>query len=134
MNSFKIFFLLTLLHLTMPVYSGHHPQKFLKSIAGSKDEGNQIVQHFCISCHGSKPLIPLGAPRMKSEEDWKLRAKQGLNLLFTHTSEGINAMPPRGGCFECSDHQLLLAIYELLPEKAKKELKNKPKGNKISKK
>lgn len=93
----------------------HHPQEFLQSISGSKNEGEQIYTHFCVNCHAAKPLIPLGAPRIGEEGDWKIRLKQGMDLLFKHTDEGLNAMPPRGGCFECTDKQLMLAISFMLP-------------------
>jgi cytochrome c5 len=96
--------------------ASHHPQEFLKRIEGKSDEGQQIVQHFCANCHAENPMIPLGAPRIGSKEDWQPRVKPGLDVLFQHTSEGLNAMPARGGCFECSDHQLLLAIAEMLDQ------------------
>ncbi|MDP3561318.1 MAG: c-type cytochrome [Legionellaceae bacterium] len=96
--------------------ASHHPQEFLKSIAGSKTEGEQIVQHYCASCHADKPLIPLGAPRIGSVSDWKPRLKQKMALLFKHTNEGWGAMPARGGCFECTDQQLILAISAMLPK------------------
>ena len=96
----------------------HHPQEFLKSILGTKDEGQQIVQHFCATCHAPDPMIPMGAPREGSKVDWNPRLKQGLKSLFQRTSEGINAMPARGGCFECTDRQLMLAILAMLPNKA----------------
>ena len=96
--------------------NSHHPQEFLNSVAGSKDEGQQIVEHYCAVCHAEKPLIQLGAPRIGIEDDWKLRLKQGMKKIFINTSEGFNAMPARGGCFECSDEQLMLAIHALLPK------------------
>ena len=99
--------------------NSHHPQEFLNSVAGSKREGQQIVQHYCAVCHAEKPLIPLGAPRIGIEADWTTRLKQGMPKIFTHTSEGLNAMPARGGCFECSDEQLMLAIVAMLPASAK---------------
>lgn len=92
----------------------HRPQDFLNSIAGSKTEGQQLVQHYCVTCHSEKPLISLGAPRMGHAEDWGLRLKQPRELLFKHTTEGYGAMPARGGCFECTDTQLLLAIEALV--------------------
>ncbi|MGL5741685.1 MAG: c-type cytochrome [Legionella sp.] len=97
----------------------HHPQEFLQSINGSKNEGEQIYTHFCVNCHAKKPLIPIGAPRIGEEEDWKERLKQGMNSLFKHTNEGVNLMPARGGCFECSDKQLMLAIEFMLTKRTK---------------
>lgn len=110
--------------------SSHHPQQFLQAIKGSKNEGEAIVQHFCVSCHALKPLIPLGAPRLKQEKDWTPRLKNGFSGLFRHTIEGFNAMPVRGGCFECSDEQLALAIWSMLPEMADKYINNTISKNK----
>lgn len=98
----------------------HHPQEFLQSISGSKNEGEQIYAHFCVNCHAPKPLIPVGAPKIGDEDDWKIRLKQGMDVLFKHTDEGLNAMPPRGGCFECTDKQLILAIRFMLPQAVQK--------------
>lgn len=106
-----------------PVYAdSHHPERFLKKITGAKNEGEQIYNHYCMNCHATKPLIPLGAPRSGEEADWRLRLKQEVDLLFKHTDEGLNAMPPRGGCFECSDEQLILSIIQMVPKKDKKDL------------
>lgn len=97
--------------------ASHHPQEFLKSIAGADNEGEQIVQHYCANCHAVKPIIKLGAPRIGVSPDWAPRIKQGMDTLFQHTDEGFNAMPPRGGCFECTDDQLMLALKAMLPNK-----------------
>jgi cytochrome c5 len=96
--------------------ASHHPQEFLDSIRGSPQEGEKIVKQFCSSCHAVKPLIELGAPKIKQVKDWKPRIKQGLDKLLLHTEEGYGAMPARGGCFECSSLQLQKAIMAMLPE------------------
>ena len=101
----------------------HHPQAFLSSIAGTAHEGEQIVAHYCAMCHAEKSPIRLGAPRIGRVEDWKPRMKQGLSHLFKRADEGVNAMPARGGCFECTDEQLMLAIMTLLPEVFRKDNK-----------
>ena len=115
------FYIMVLLSLwILPGFAEtHHPQEFLKHIAGAKNEGEQIVQHFCMNCHAMKPLIPLGAPRIGNTSDWESRIKQNIDTLFKHTDEGFNAMPARGGCFECSDEQLILSILAMLPEPLK---------------
>ncbi|MBA4696494.1 MAG: cytochrome c5 family protein [Legionella sp.] len=97
----------------------HQPQTFLEKIKGLPDEGQQIRDHFCTNCHGENPLIALGAPRVKVATDWDPRIKAGIALLLKHTREGFNAMPPRGGCFECSDEQLTQAILAMLSDDAK---------------
>lgn len=117
-----IIVLLGWLTTTFSCAESHHPQVFLNTIKGSKNEGEQIVQHFCSNCHAVKPLIPLGAPRMQQKEEWEPRIKGGLKQLLEHTENGFNAMPPRGGCFECTDRQLILAIMAMLPDELAKVL------------
>ncbi|TAL62785.1 MAG: cytochrome c5 family protein, partial [Legionella sp.] len=56
--------------------------------------------------------------------------KQGAEQLIKHSDEGLNAMPPRGGCFECTDKQLLLAIIILLPKKLKNDVFNELRDHK----
>ena len=115
--------LLSLVLSSQVLAASHHPQEFLQSIAGSPTEGEQIVEHFCSLCHAQDPKIPLGAPRMGNPDEWKPRLKQGLKTLLKHSEEGYGAMPARGGCLECSDEQLLLAIRVLIRSQ-KKPLKN----------
>jgi cytochrome c5 len=115
-------FLLLLILLPLPIHSeSHHPQQFLNAIKGTKQEGEKIYAHFCSNCHAQMPLIAVGAPRIGEERDWKSRLQQ-INLLFSHTVEGFNAMPPRGGCFECTDEQLVLSIITMVPKESKKGL------------
>lgn len=107
----------------------HHPGNFLREIQGSPHEGEIIVEHFCAVCHAAHPQIALGAPRMSHIEDWKPRLKQGLSELFQHTDEGLHAMPPRGGCFECTDAQLVLAIKSLIGKDGQKYIKEDKKNH-----
>ncbi len=120
----KFFFILSCFNSNL-FSATHHPQTFLEAIKGSKTEGAEIVSHYCASCHALKPLIEVGAPKYRQKNEWQLRIAQGFPVLFQHTIEGLNAMPPRGGCFECSDQQLRLAILELLDEEQQDILTHK---------
>lgn len=102
--------------------NSHHPQEFLSQVKGNHQEGALVYEHFCSSCHAIEPLIALGAPRKGQSQDWSWRLQQPLATLLQHTEEGFNAMPPRGGCFECSDEQLILALIFMLPENEQKKL------------
>ena len=110
--------------------ASHRPQEFFEEVNGKPDEGRQIVEHFCAVCHAENPQIPLGAPRQNVDADWQERVKQGLGGLLEHTADGLNAMPARGGCFECSDEQLTKAILALMPEKYRKKLQVSPEEEK----
>ncbi len=116
MKYYRYMLLVMLCGLGLNVFAAsHHPEAFLERIKGTPDEGVQIVDHFCSTCHALRAPIPLGAPKRGMAKDWLPRLEQGMDVLLKHTCEGLRAMPPRGGCFECTDEQLLLAIKALLP-------------------
>lgn len=117
-----LFFLFFTLISVNGFTQSHNAEKFIQDISGTKNEGAKIVKHYCSSCHGAKPLIQVGAPTIGNEEQWKIRFEKNYELVLKNTYEGFNLMPPRGGCFECSDEQLKLAILDMLPENLKKEL------------
>lgn len=98
----------------------HNPQDFLQKIKGTSKEGQAIVEHYCASCHAPKPLIEIGAPKINDKKDWDVRLKRGIKTLLLHTDSGFNMMPPRGGCFECNDLQLELAVSAMLDEENRK--------------
>lgn len=125
---YKKFFLVVFLsyfYLTPTFSNTHRPQDFLNSVAKSKEEGQEIVKHYCVVCHAEQPLVSIGAPKIGNMLDWQERLKQGMDKLFANASLGLNAMPARGGCFECTDEQLMLAIIAMLPSnKIKQKDKN----------
>ena len=65
--------------------------------------GADIVAKNCAMCHGA-PGIP-GAPKTAAE--WKPRvAAKGIDGLLASATKGINAMPPKGMCMDCSPAEL----------------------------
>ncbi len=100
----------------------HRPEEFLASIEGSSNVGKKIYDHFCSSCHANNPMIPVGAPRAKMKADWAPYTKnQSIDTMVKVIDTGLGAMPPRGGCFECSDQDLKAAIEYMLPNDTYKE-------------
>ncbi len=61
-----------------------------------------IYQRSCISCHISGAA---GAPRSHDEAAWAPKMAKGMNALIASVNEGLNAMPPKGMCFDCNDEQ-----------------------------
>jgi cytochrome c5 len=114
----KIFFLLLCFcsFSCLSEHSFHHPAAFIKNLKGDKKPGKKIYGSFCANCHNIKPLINLGAPRIGVKTDWTSRLKQSLPEMMKKVSEGVGNMPPRGGCFECSDKMLEDAVKYMLPK------------------
>ncbi|WP_353048854.1 c-type cytochrome [Pseudomonas fluorescens] len=78
---------------------------------GAKTPKDVIAKH-CNACHGTGLL---DAPKIGDAAAWGERAKKegGLDGLLAKAISGINAMPPKGTCADCSDDELKGAIQEM---------------------
>ncbi|MEA9977410.1 c-type cytochrome [Pseudomonas sp. 10B1] len=78
---------------------------------GAKSPDDIIAGH-CNACHGTGLL---GSPKIGDAADWGKRAKEqgGLEGLLAKAITGINAMPPKGTCADCSDAELKGAISKM---------------------
>ena len=78
---------------------------------GAKTPKDVIANH-CNACHGTGLL---GAPKIGDTAAWKERADHqgGLDGILAKAITGINAMPPKGTCADCSDDELKGAIKEM---------------------
>ncbi|TWI56648.1 cytochrome c5 [Pseudomonas duriflava] len=77
-----------------------------------KPSGRAAEQVVSATCHGCHSVGVLGAPKIGDKAAWSARAKArgGLDGLLATTISGINAMPPKGACFDCSKDELRSAI------------------------
>lgn len=73
---------------------------------------DDIIGKHCIACHA---IGLLGAPKIGDTAAWKDRADQqgGLDGILAKAITGINAMPPKGTCADCSDDELKGAIKKM---------------------
>ncbi|MCL9782899.1 cytochrome c5 family protein [Vibrio sp. S4M6] len=78
--------------------------------SGPRD-GATVYGTFCIACHGSGVS---GAPKTGDSGDWAPRIAQGEATLKKHAIEGLNAMPPKGTCMDCSDDEIVAAINHMI--------------------
>lgn len=69
------------------------------SIAAEKDTVDRYNRS-CIACHASGAA---GAPIAFRAEVWAPRLEKGMATLVKNSVSGINAMPPKGMCFDCTD-------------------------------
>ncbi|MFK8020258.1 MAG: cytochrome c5 family protein [Pseudomonadales bacterium] len=66
------------------------------------DEIKTIYQRSCISCHLSGAA---GAPKTHDVAAWAPKMEKGMEAVIANIKNGLNAMPPKGLCFDCSDEQ-----------------------------
>ncbi len=70
-----------------------------------------VFNNYCFACHGTgwedAPVIGDGFA-------WKERKEKGLDVLLNNTLKGMNSMPPKGSCDDCSDDELRAVINFLV--------------------
>jgi len=79
---------------------------------GDAKTPDSVIAKHCNACHGSGLL---GAPKIGDAAAWGERAKKegGLDGLLAKAISGVNAMPPKGTCADCSDGDLKGAIQKM---------------------
>lgn len=56
----------------------------------------------CAVCHAAGVA---GAPKTGDAQAWEPRMAKGMDALVSSVKNGLNAMPPKGMCFDCSDEE-----------------------------
>ena len=56
----------------------------------------------CAVCHSAGVA---GAPKTGDAQAWEPRMAKGMDALLASVKNGLNAMPPMGMCFDCSDEE-----------------------------
>ena len=69
----------------------------------------------CQVCHGTGAA---GAPKVGDAAAWAPRLEKGMPALLESVHNGLNAMPPKGMCFDCSDEDYT-ALIEYMSAPAK---------------
>lgn len=73
--------------------------------------GADIYAASCGACHSAGVS---GAPKPGDMAAWQPRIDQGMDKLLANAINGINAMPAKGLCMDCSDEELQAAIDHMI--------------------
>ena len=73
--------------------------------------GEEVFERACFSCHGTGFY---GAPVIGDTYAWEDRLRKGEQVLLKSTIDGLNSMPARGGCADCSDADIQAALQYLI--------------------
>lgn len=82
-------------------------------VANAERTGEEIYQSKCHVCHATGVA---GAPKFGNTEEWKPHAAKGMDSLMETAHNGLNAMPPKGTCMDCTDPELKAAITYMLKQ------------------
>lgn len=79
---------------------------------GAARTADDVVAKHCGACHTAGVL---DAPKIGDAAAWKARAEAagGLDGILATAISGINSMPPKGTCADCSDDELRAAIEKM---------------------
>jgi cytochrome c5 len=74
---------------------------------GAARSGEAVYNQFCFACHSTGVG---GAPKLHNVADWTPRLAKGNDVVWKSVTAGLNAMPVKGTCMNCSDDELKSAI------------------------
>ena len=84
-----------------------------EAAAAGPRSGDQVYNASCLACHSTGVA---GAPKVGDQAAWAPRTAKGLDGLLATVVSGLNAMPPKGTCADCSDQELKAAIEYMLSQ------------------
>ncbi len=89
-----------LLVACLTLLSGH-------GIAQEDKALQELYGKSCAVCHTAGAA---GAPKTGVPSEWESRLTKGMDTLVASVQNGLNAMPPKGMCFDCSaeDYKALI--------------------------
>ena len=73
--------------------------------------GAQVYETKCFTCHASGAA---GAPKFGDAGAWSARIGQGIDTLYANAINGINGMPAKGLCMDCSDDEIKAAVDHMV--------------------
>lgn len=80
------------------------------AVATAARSGEQVFNTACTACHSMPIASALGAPAAFDTSVWSKRLEKGMDTTLANAINGINAMPAKGNCLDCSDDEIKAAI------------------------
>ena len=68
----------------------------------------------CVACHASGAA---GAPITGNAEQWAPRIEKGMDVMVASVVNGLNAMPPKGMCYDCSTEDYKALVEYMIQAK-----------------
>jgi cytochrome c5 len=73
----------------------------------------KIYDTYCYVCHGTGWQ---GAPMTGNAAEWQPRIEKGWDVVLKSAQVGLNGMPPKGTCEECSAADFRAVIEMMIKE------------------
>ncbi len=92
---------------------GEAMQKPTLAAEAGPSDGPAIYQGKCAACHATGAA---GAPKTGDKAGWADRIAKGEATLITNATNGIGAMPAKGGYADLSDADITAAVQHMIGE------------------
>ncbi len=83
------------------------PMQVVAAATGSTRSGKEVYDSKCATCHTTGAA---GAPKTGDAAAWSTRLGKGMEVLYANAINGINAMPAKGLCFDCSSEEIKASV------------------------
>lgn len=77
------------------------------AVSSGPRSGADVFNTYCAACHGTGVM---GAPKAGDKGAWNDRLAKGFDSALANAIKGLNLMPAKGTCSDCSDEELGNAI------------------------
>jgi cytochrome c5 len=88
------------------------PVEVAQPAAAARD-GQTVYKTACFACHDAGVA---GAPKLGDKAAWAPRIAKGNDALYSTLQNGLNAMPPKGTCMNCSDDELKAVLDYMIEQ------------------
>jgi|TARA_B110000196_G_C20523504_1_gene376638 cytochrome c5 len=78
---------------------------------GASRSAEEIYSTGCAACHTSGVA---GSPILGNQAQWAPRQAKGYEILVDNTWNGINGMPAKGLCADCTKEEISIAVQYML--------------------
>jgi cytochrome c5 len=85
--------------------------------AAAARTGKEIYEALCQACHATGVS---GAPKFGDAKWLTLEKKEGVKELAKDAVKGKKAMPPKGGCTDCTEAEIRAAVQYMIDSAKKK--------------
>lgn len=96
------------------VFAGNESQPLLLAAVSEGFNAEATFNATCAACHNAGVA---NAPKSDDAAAWNTRMEKGMDAVMANVINGINAMPAKGLCFNCTDDDLK-AVVEFMYAKS----------------
>lgn len=82
-------------------------------VASGPRGGEDIYNSRCLACHSTGAA---GAPKLGDVAAWSARLAKGTDVLYANSINGINGMPAKGLCMDCSDEEIKITVDYMISQ------------------